>query len=45
MYTTLRQWGNSVGVSIPREALDSCSLQLNDELVSAVNSFKPKTAI
>ena len=32
MYTTLRQWGNSVGVRIPKEALNSCNLQLNDEL-------------
>ena len=32
MNTTLRQWGNSIGVRIPREALASCNLQLNDEL-------------
>ena len=30
--TTLRQWGNSIGVRIPREALISCNLQLNDEM-------------
>ena len=33
MNTTLRQWGNSIGVRIPREALNSCNLKLNDELV------------
>jgi antitoxin component of MazEF toxin-antitoxin module len=32
MHTTLRQWGNSVGVRIPKEALHNCNLQLNDEL-------------
>jgi len=32
MNTTLRQWGNSVGVRIPKEALYSSNLQLNDEL-------------
>ena len=32
MHTTLRQWGNSVGVRIPRETLNSCNLKLNDEL-------------
>ena len=32
MNAILRQWGNSVGVRIPREALHSCNLQLNDEL-------------
>ena len=37
MNTTLRQWGNSVGVRIPREALNNSNLQLNDEL--EINSF------
>ena len=32
MDTTLRQWGNSVGVRIPKEALSSSNLQLNDNL-------------
>jgi len=32
MNTTLRQWGNSVGVRIPKEALMSSNLRLNDEL-------------
>ena len=32
MRTTLRQWGNSVGVRIPREALINSNLQLNEEL-------------
>ena len=32
MHTTLRQWGNSVGVRIPKETLNSCNLKLNDEL-------------
>jgi len=32
MNTTLRQWGNSVGVRIPREALKNSNLRLNDEL-------------
>jgi antitoxin component of MazEF toxin-antitoxin module len=32
MNATLRQWGNSVGVRIPKEALYNSNLQLNDEL-------------
>ena len=32
MYTTLRQWGNSVGVRIPKEAMNNCKFNLNDEL-------------
>ena len=32
MHTTLRQWGNSVGVRIPKETLNSSNLKLNDEL-------------
>jgi len=32
MNTTLRQWGNSIGVRIPREALRSSNLRLNDDL-------------
>ena len=32
MNTTLKQWGNSVGVRIPKEAMIICNLQLNDEL-------------
>ena len=32
MNTTLRQWGNSIGARIPKEALNSCNLRLNDEL-------------
>ena len=30
MKTTLRQWGNSAGVRIPREALKNSNLQIND---------------
>ena len=32
MYTKLRQWGNSVGARIPKEALNNCNLQLDDDL-------------
>ena len=32
MDTTLRQWGNSIGVRIPREALKNSNLKLNDDL-------------
>jgi antitoxin component of MazEF toxin-antitoxin module len=32
MYTTIRQWDDSVGVHIPKKILNSCNLQLNDEL-------------
>ena len=32
MNTTLRQWGNSVGIRIPKEALKSSNLRLNDAL-------------
>ena len=32
MSTALRQWGNSIGVRIPREMLIRSNLQLNDEL-------------
>ena len=32
MNTTLRQWGNSVGVRIPKEALINSNLQLGDSL-------------
>ena len=32
MNTTLKQWGNSVGVRIPKEAMESSNLQLNDDL-------------
>ena len=32
MKTILRQWGNSVGVRIPKEALRDSNLQLNDDL-------------
>ena len=32
MNTSIKQWGNSVGVRIPREALNICNLKLNDEL-------------
>ena len=32
MNTTIRQWGNSVGVRIPKEALNNSNLRLNDDL-------------
>jgi len=32
MNATLKQWGNSVGVRIPKEALEYSNLRLNDEL-------------
>ena len=32
MQTTLKQWGNSIGLRIPKEAIESSNLQLNDEL-------------
>ena len=32
MYVTLKQWGNSVGVRIPKEALENSNLCLNDDL-------------
>ena len=32
MNTTLRQWGNSAGVRIPKEALESSNLRLDDDL-------------
>ena len=32
MKTTLRQWGNSAGIRIPKEALELSSLRLNDDL-------------
>ena len=32
MNTTIKQWGNSIGVRIPKEALSNSNLQLNDDL-------------
>ena len=32
MDTRLRRWGNSIGVRVPKEALVSSNLQLNDVL-------------
>jgi len=32
MNTSIRQWGNSVGVRIPKEALNSSKLRLDDDL-------------
>ena len=32
MNAALKQWGNSVGVRIPKEALESSHLRLNDDL-------------
>jgi len=32
MNATLRQWGNSVGVRIPNEVMESSNLRLNDDL-------------
>ena len=32
MIATVKQWGNSVGVRIPKEALEKSNLRLNDEL-------------
>ena len=32
MNTTLRQWGNSIGIRIPKEALESSNLRINDNL-------------
>ena len=38
MNTTLRQWGNSIGIRIPKEILAKSNLQLNDELeITAYN--------
>ena len=36
--TTLKQWGNSIGVRIPKEALYNSNLHINDELeITAFN--------
>ena len=32
MNTTLKQWGNSAGVRIPKEALENSELRLHDDL-------------
>ena len=32
MNTTLKQWGNSVGIRIPKEAMENSNLRLNDDL-------------
>ena len=32
MYVTIKQWGNSVGVRIPKEAMENSNLCLNDDL-------------
>ena len=32
MNASLRQWGNSVGVRIPKEAMENSNLRLNDDL-------------
>jgi len=33
MNSTLRKWGNSVGVRIPKEIMEKSNLSLNDEVV------------
>ena len=38
MNATLKQWGNSIGVRIPKEAMESSNLQLNDDVeITAFN--------
>jgi len=32
MNVTLKQWGNSAGVRIPKEVMESSNLRLNEEL-------------
>lgn len=32
MTATLTQWGNSIGVQIPKEAMEDSNLRLNDDL-------------
>jgi len=32
MNATLKQWGNSVGVRIPKEAMENSHLRLNDDV-------------
>ena len=32
MRVTLKKWGNSVGIRIPKEALENSNLRLNDDL-------------
>jgi len=32
MKTTVRQWGNSLGIRIPKQALENSNLKLNDDL-------------
>ena len=32
MEATLKQWGNSIGVRIPKEVMKSSNLKLNDNL-------------
>ena len=32
MNATLKQWGNSIGLRIPKEAMESSNLRLNDDL-------------
>ena len=42
MNTTLRQWGNSIGVRIPKEMLNRSNLELNDvlEIMAIDGGFK-----
>ena len=32
MNAAIKQWGNSIGVRLPKEALESSNLRLNDDL-------------
>jgi len=32
MKTTVRQWGNSLGIRIPKQAMENSNLNLNDDL-------------
>jgi len=32
MKATLKQWGNSIGVRIPKEIIENSNLRLNDDL-------------
>jgi len=32
MEATLKQWGSSIGIRIPKEAIESSNLRLNDNL-------------
>ena len=41
--TTVKQWGNSAGVRIPKDVLDQSKIQLDDvlEVVTAFNGVIP----